>query len=275
MVNKIKLSEPMVRAMLQDTKEAPEGTALGYGMTVGTLLALRDRGLTRMVMIANGDFADYAGDYPDVQNRYEILTDRGRFLRAYLSGGTARSWNVETLDAQVQAWLLAQRPVCGDVNPHSDRITCKRPQGHPGNHRPTVGYIGSSAEWPTPVQPEPAVCGQMLDNSKVLFENITRDVTCRREAGHRGLHRETIAIHPDTYKWGDDACVPIHAPSPESAEPVFTVKLYYAAGAFEAPTGPESLCRAVFEEALSNERVIAAELCGPDKRVLEAFGRTA
>lgn len=80
-----------------------------------------------------------------------------------------------------------------------------------------------------------------------------------REIGGLCLHSYCIARRPVT----------------EPAEPVFTVKLYYAAGAFEAPTGPESLCRTVFEEALSNERVIAAELCGPDKRVLEAFGRTA
>lgn len=271
MANTIKLSEPMVRAMLQDTKETPEGTALGYGMGVGTLLALRDRGLTRMVTIRNGDLADYTGDYPEVQNRYEILTDRGRFIRQYLSGGTARSWNVETLDAQVQAWLT---PVCGDVNPTNDCVSCKRPQGHQGNHRPTVGYIGSSAEWPipsvVPIQPTPA-CGQMLNNSMVMFENITRDVVCRREAGHLGLHRETIAIHPDTYKWGDDACVPV----PEPAEPTFTVKLWYVTGAFEAPTGAESLCRTVFEEALSNERVIAAELHDARGIMLEAFGRTA
>lgn len=62
---------------------------------------------------------------------------------------------------------------------------------------------------------------------------------------------------------------------PEPAEPVFTVKLWYVTGAFEAPTGAESLCRTVFEEALSNERVIAGELHDAHGTTLEAFGRTA
>lgn len=216
MGHRIKISEPMVRTIVGGTVNTPQGVAVRGTAAVGTRLALRDRGLTRMAMIRNGDLADYTGDYPEVQNRYEILTDRGRYLRRYLSTWTTgRSWDLETLDSRVAAWISAQAPVCGDVNPSNDRITCQRPQGHPGDHRPTTGYIGSSAEW----QSEPTV----------------------------------VLAQP---------------------EPVFTVKLYYATGAFEAPTGAESLCRTVFEEALSNERVIAAELCGPDKRVLEAFGRS-
>lgn len=119
-----------------------------------------------------------------------------------------------------------------------------------------------------PARPETVKCGIRAGRS--VERNTSREnIVCPRPKGHGGLHRDTVMFISRRVQWGDNECWQ------EPAEPTFTVKLWYVTGAFEAPTGAESLCRTVFEEALSNERVIAAELHDARGIMLEAFGRTA
>lgn len=132
----------------------------------------------------------------------------------------------------------------------------------------TMVPLSMVEEVTAPVQPEPNVCGIRAGRS--VERNTSREnIVCPRPKGHGGLHRDTVMFISRRVQWGDNECWQ------EPAEPVFTVKLWYSTGAFEAPTGPESLCRTVFEEALSNNRVIAAELHDARGIMLEAFGRTA
>lgn len=125
-------------------------------------------------------------------------------------------------------------------------------------------------EWvpATPAQAEPAACG--IRASRSVERNTSREnITCARPTGHGGLHRDTAGFNGRRAQWGDNESWQ------EPTEPVFTVKLWYVTGAFEAPVGAENLCRAVFEEAVSNDRVIAAELHDARGITLEAFGRSA
>lgn len=53
-------------------------------------------------------------------------------------------------------------------------------------------------------------CGRQVDPKSIINEvRDMRPIVCAREQGHRGLHRDTVAIHRDTYKWGDDVCLPV------------------------------------------------------------------
>lgn len=125
-------------------------------------------------------------------------------------------------------------------------------------------------EWLTSVldgpAPEPSPeCGIRASRS-VELNTDTQNVTCARPTGHLGRHWSEASLN---VAWDDNESWQ------EPAEPVFTVKLWYVTGAFEAPTGAENLCRTVFEEALSNDRVIAGELHDARGITLEAFGRSA
>lgn len=56
----------------------------------------------------------------------------------------------------------------------------------------------------------PAPCGRQIDPRSIINEvPDMRPIVCARGHGHRGLHRDTVAIHHDTYKWGDDSCLPV------------------------------------------------------------------
>jgi hypothetical protein len=61
----------------------------------------------------------------------------------------------------------------------------------------------------------------------------------------------------------------------ENSNRQFAVKMWFVSGAYEHAAGDESLCRTVFEEALSDMRVVAAELHDHTGAAIEAFGRTA
>jgi hypothetical protein len=56
-----------------------------------------------------------------------------------------------------------------------------------------------------PMLVEAEKCTQVLDGARRIDGNHD-DASCKREDGHRGLHRDSWAIHPDTLKWGDDVC---------------------------------------------------------------------
>lgn len=56
----------------------------------------------------------------------------------------------------------------------------------------------------------PAPCGRQADPKLIITEVPgMRPVVCARVQGHRGLHRETVAIHSDTYQWSNGACLPV------------------------------------------------------------------
>lgn len=52
----------------------------------------------------------------------------------------------------------------------------------------------------------------------------------------------------------------------------FTVKIWYASGAYEQAGGaPEETAQVVYEEAVANPRVSAAEVHGPTGVLLDSF----